>query len=286
MLIIRLSGGIGNQLFQYAFGRNLSLKIGLPLRFDTRSFDLENLRALQINKFSIEFEAAHYSDLACFGLVPSKWFSLQRLFKNSGIIFKESEFELHSHILKKGQPVYYDGYWQSEKYFKENEAIIRSELKLRQPIAECRRALEQDILSSNAVSLHVRRGDYVERPEIQAIHGNCERDWYDKALTLLKDQVENLKIFIFTDDIEWVRSNMTFDVETVYVPKHDDGNDHEDLILMSKCDHHIIANSSFSWWGAWLNSSTSKLVIAPDRWFKSADKSTLDLIPESWIRLV
>jgi hypothetical protein len=187
--------------------------------------------------------------------------------------------------LKQRRPAYYEGYWQSEKYFKENAAIIRSELKLRQPLAECRRALEQEILSSNAVSLHVRRGDYVERPEIQAIHGNCEIEWYEKALNLLKERVENLKLFIFTDDIEWVRSNMTFDVGTVYVPKYDDGNDHEDLILMSKCKHHIIANSSFSWWGAWLNGSTSKLVIAPDRWFKSAEKCTIDLIPESWIRL-
>jgi hypothetical protein len=140
------------------------------------------------------------------------------------------------------------------------------------------------IEESESVSIHVRRGDYVNNPKVNEYHGSLQSDYYLKAIEVINNKVSDSKFYIFSDDIEWVRDNMFGDLNAVFVKTT---SDEEDMYLMSKCKHNIIANSSFSWWGAYLNSNESKLVVAPVQWFKNAEmnEKTLDLVPTNWYRV-
>jgi hypothetical protein len=177
------------------------------------------------------------------------------------------------------------GYWQSPKYFASIEPEIRTELKLREPLAGENLAVVNKIDTSLAVSVHVRRGDYVTSVTTNQYHGTCGPEYYLAAEALLRQRLGEPTLFIFSDDPDWAAHNLRFESPTVIVRHNGPKRDYEDLRLMTLCKHHVIANSTFGWWGAWLCANPDKIVVAPRNWFRDASHSTADLIPEDWIRV-
>jgi hypothetical protein len=172
----------------------------------------------------------------------------------------------------------------SEKYFIDAEKQIRKDFVFKLPMQNENIGLAKKISQVNAISLHVRRGDYASNPQNIATHGLCSIDYYQAAIKHMVEQVKNPYFFVFSDDSAWVTSNLKIDFLHQYVDHNHGKESYNDMHLMSLCKHNIIANSSFSWWGAWLNQNAEKIVFAPKQWFsKSTD--TIDLIPSNWIRI-
>ncbi|MFH0972649.1 MAG: alpha-1,2-fucosyltransferase, partial [Patescibacteria group bacterium] len=185
-------------------------------------------------------------------------------------------------ILKLKDDIFLDGYWQTEKYFKDIEDIIRSEFTLKTEYSNLNPELIAKISSCNSVSMHIRRGDYITNQNTNEFHGICFLDYYKKAINLIAEKFPNPTIFIFSDDLKWCKENIKIKYPIVFVK----GNkNYEDLIMMSKCSHNIIANSSFSWWGAWLNNNPNKIVIAPQKWLNNPNINYSDIIPSTWIKI-
>jgi hypothetical protein len=180
---------------------------------------------------------------------------------------------------------YIDGYWQSEKYFKRIEPTVRKEFTLITSPSTKNQKIIDKIKSCESVSLHIRRGDYVTDPKTNTLYGTCPPEYYEKAIQLMKDKVKHPVYFVFSDDPEWIRSNMVTGYPQHVVDINGPDDAHEDLRLMSCCKHHIIANSSFSWWGAWLSNNPKKVVVAPKKWFNNYHKDEQDVVPENWVRV-
>lgn len=289
MIVMRLKGGLGNQLFQYALGRYLSYSKNTTLSLDTSSYHIDRLRVYRLDCFEI---AASASDRLPFFATDGrlKHFNtilqtLKGLFSKPFQIIKERAFTFDASVLECSDQAYLDGFWQSEQYFAPIADLIRHDLRLKNPLPSALQALADQIQATNAIAVHVRRGDYVSNPITTAYHGVCSVQWYADAAKLMLQRVDNPTFFVFSDDYAWVRENIAFDAPTVFIPPSPDGQECNDLYVMSLCQHHIIANSSFSWWGAWLNANPNKIVIAPQQWFAAGKHDTKDLIPPSWIRL-
>lgn len=289
MIIVRLKGGLGNQLFQYAIGRHLATTKDTSLVLDTSSYKTDTLREYSLSGFNI---SGHPSDKLFFFATDGRVRLLNRaiqavrkLFSKPFQIVSEKSFSFDPSVLNCSDHSYLDGFWQSENYFLPIENTIREDLKLKTPVEGPLKKIAEHICSSNSVSIHVRRGDYVSNPTTTAFHGFCDSDWYIKATNWLEKKVGNPTYFVFSDDYEWAKSNLNFQAETVFIPPSPKGQEHNDMYVMSLCKHNIIANSSFSWWGAWLNDNPSKIVIAPKEWFAASHINTSDLIPTSWHRM-
>ena len=273
MIIVKLIGGLGNQMFQYALGRHLAYKHKTSLQLDISEF--ENYK---LHKYSLKFFNIHGDDSEKF----------KKGFKKKIIAFFNSKKEPHFHfspkILNSPDNVYLDGYWQSEKYFKDIEPIVRQEFTLKDKFNAMDDKALTAIGTSESVSLHIRRADYVTREKTNQVHGVCSLEYYHEAIAKIVATVKNPYFFIFSDDMPWAKDNLQLNFPVSYIDHGPDKN-YEDLILMSRCKHNIIANSSFSWWGAWLNTNPFKIVIAPKKWFNDQSKNTKDLIPDGWIIL-
>lgn len=293
MVIVRIIGGLGNQLFQYAAGRSLAYKLNTTLKLDLTSFKHYKLRSYRLSNFSFQAKLARPVEIAAIDpdragrLATSSGKLLRRLnptrrrcvFRETALgRFKQELFEVTGDI-------YLDGYWQSEKYFTEIEDVIRREFEVKWPFDGRNRELAEQITNSNSVSLHVRRGDYLTNPQINRLHGLCGIDYYQMCVNELVSKAPNPHFFVFSDDPEWSRDNLRLSYPTTFVTHNGEDRDFEDLRLMSLCRHHIIANSTFSWWGAWLSRNPSKLVFAPRRWFTDSQLDATDLIPDDWIRI-
>ena len=254
MIIAKIQGGLGNQLFQWAYSRNLSKnnETFLDISLYTNN---EEKREFGLDKFSNINYSINTHSLYNSVLVHD-------YFRYTNVTF----YATHLYYL--------NGYWQSEKYFKESEDIIRKDLE---PSDEQFLKLNATpFINDNVVSMHIRRTDYTTS---NGYHPVQTVEYYKKALEIIG---EYDKLFIFSDDIEWCRNNLKFD-NMIFI----EGNtDIEDLYLISLCKHNIIANSSFSWWGAWLNKNPNKKVIAPSKWFGDmANLNESDIVPEGWIRI-
>jgi hypothetical protein len=181
--------------------------------------------------------------------------------------------------------MYLNGYWQSEKYFKSAEDKLRSELCLFDKPDEANQKILDEIVQCPAVSLHIRRGDYITNPSAALVHGVCSLDYYHSAIRHITAHVENPYFFVFSDDPQWVKDNLKIGYPVQFVEANGPDRGAEDMRLMKSCRHHIIANSSFSWWAAWLNDRLDKIVVAPRIWFLDTKIDTKDLIPEQWHRI-
>lgn len=291
MVIINLIGGLGNQLFQYAAASSLAKRSGRKLVLDISEFDMYQLHQLGLKHFNVLFDIA---DTKLMNNIKSgaQKSLIERALNKAGIYFSafryyyEPFFPVDHKLLnqKKGS-VYVKGYFQSEKYFTDNIVNIREELKIITPPSAANIEVLDKISACNAVSLHVRRGDYVTDPEALRYHGVCDLQYYHHAVAFMAKEVNNPVFFVFSDDITWAKENIKVDYETHFVDINDADTNYEDLRLMSSCKHHIVANSSFSWWGAWLNTNISKKVVAPKKWFATDQNDTRDLLPDSWIKL-
>lgn len=285
VVITALSGGLGNQMFQYAMGRSLAVRRGVPLLLDLRSLATDTLRDYALGGFQVAADIAKPSELpSAPGPIARRLGRLLPRFAPRTSVF-ERAFTFEPSMLDLVPPAYLTGNWQSERYFVDCGDVVRSDFQLARPFTPDRAQLAEAIKARNAVSVHVRRGDYVSNPVANAYHGTCDPDWYASAKRRMDDVVPNAQYVIFSDDPGWARANLTDFTDALFVEPSGDGKDEQDLHLMALCRHHIIANSSFSWWGAWLNPNPDKHVIAPLQWFKGAAHDTRDLIPTEWERL-
>jgi hypothetical protein len=188
-------------------------------------------------------------------------------------------------VLDAPRDTHLDGYWQSEKYFQDIAATIRRDFTLATDLSAQDRAVADAIADVNAVSVHVRRGDYVTDARTRAAHGVCSNEYYLQACDMIIRRQPDPHFFVFSDDLDWCRSHLQLPGAATYVGHNGPDRDYADLYLMSQCRNHIIANSSFSWWGAWLNPRSDKVVIAPCQWFSGLDVDTRDVLPDGWIRI-
>ena len=293
MVVVKLIGGLGNQLFQYAAGRSLAHRLKAKLKLDVSAFQSYKLRTYKLSHYSIKEEFASENEIAGF---ESLEFSRRKHFINvlcgyvaptkKKVIFREPVLmPVRREMFGEVGSFYLDGYWQSEKYFSHINNIIREEFRLKTCLSGRSLRMANEIQGCNSVSMHIRRGDYAYNPKTNTVHGVCEKEYYYRCVEKIASTTPDLRIFIFSDDMGWVVENMRLPCRTTHVAHNGEENDYEDLSLMSMCKHHIIANSSFSWWGAWLSTNPDKIVFAPREWFRDASIHTSDLIPKDWVVL-
>jgi Glycosyl transferase family 11 len=281
MIIVNIFGGLGNQLFQYAAGRQLAEMNHTTLKFDIKNLKKDKQREYSLHHFNIK-------EVFCTSFDKTIIKGRERIKKllnkdKPGAIYTEQSLNFDKKVVELGNNTYLDGYWGNEKYFKSIENIIRREFTIAQPAVGMNEMYIQKIKSTNSVALHVRRGDYVTDKKTNAFHGVCSISYYREAIAYLSAKFSNLFFYIFSDDMPWVRENLEINEFSVDYVEHNRNHAHEDLRLMYSCKHNIIANSSFSWWGAWLNNYPDKIVIAPEKW-NNIPGYNADL-PEKWVRM-
>ena len=295
MIIVKLWGGLGNQMFQYAAARRLALANDAPLKLDLGWFDRiprgDTPREYELHVFNCVQDVASAREVkALRGVDTRRWpKAVKRLLEAAGLLVKrscvrEKHFHFDPEVLGLRGDLYLDGYWQSAKYFADAADAIRRDFTFRDAPDSVNREFAERIRGVEAVSLHVRRGDYVAGGASRH-HVSNSLEYYAKAIAALTARLREPHFFVFSDEPAWVKENLRLDVPLTCVDLNGAGKGYEDLRLMSLCRHHIIANSSFSWWGAWLSDHPEKIVIAPRQWFARDDKNTADLIPEGWLQL-
>lgn len=278
-----ISGGLGNQLFQYAAGRALSLRRDVDLYLDISSFTVSgNLRSYMLNHYLIKA-----SNLKKKNWLYQKVVDILRSkfgISTEGKVYAEKLNTFDPHVLELGDGAYLLGHWQSQKYFSDYTATIKEDLTLQTPLSQGSLVILRQIKKYTSVAVHVRRGDYVTNPVAQQVLGTQTPSYYESAAKYIKRKLKNVHFYVFSDDPIWASQNiLTGHKSTTYLPTSQEP--YEDLELMRACDHFIIANSSFSWWGASLGSKHGSIVIAPKKWFASKKYSAKDLIPKHWIQI-
>ncbi len=289
-VIVRLVGGLGNQLFQYATARAVALRNDAELLIDASWFSSSLDRSYALTPFCInarvlESVPAH---------TVSKGF-LQRAIQRYGFrlgvhkfgkpVFTEKSFYFDPTVTKLCAPIYLDGYFQSEKYFSDFKQVILDDLQLRNPPRTETQIMLDRIKETDSIGVHIRRGDYITNPNANAYHGVCSMDYYRRGLEVVAKNLFRPHCFVFSDDPVWVHKNLKFDLPFTLIDIHGLDEAHEDLRLMSACHSYVIANSSLSWWGAWLGHRKGKQVVAPEKWFLKGNINTNDLLPNAWVKV-
>jgi hypothetical protein len=292
VILIKLQGGLGNQMFQYAFGLAISNKLNTPLYLDLSFFKQNHgltPRKYELDLFNNSINIAGDKLVSRF-LHPG---FVQKVFKKMGInnstIYRENSLRFSDAVFEVKPPAYFEGFFQSEQYFSVVGQLIRKNFTFKSSLNKKSQIIADELThQANTVSIHIRRGDYVSSTAANHLHGVCSVNYYQNAIALIKDKIKDPVFYFFSDDPEWVAQHLLPVVANATLVQHNhDADSWQDLALMSKCKHHIIANSSFSWWGAWLNPSKEKIVIAPATWFstKTDYLDPQDLIPKSWIQI-
>lgn len=286
MIVVFLQGGLGNQLFQYAFGRFLALTNSTELFLDTQWFvntpPGDTVRDLDICNYAINAHIADQRQRNEWRFCRSRFSKILTLTGSLHVI-RDPGRVLHHHLIAKDDSYLY-GFWQSEKYFKSIRNILIQEFKPHAVLPNSLVSLSNEIMTSQSVSLHIRRGDYVTSSAASAFHGTCPISYYLDAIEYISRHILNPVFYVFTDDVAWAKKNLVAHYPVCYVADYARSTSWHDLWLLSLCRCHIIANSSFSWWGAWLSAQSDKIVVAPRHWF-AARALPPDLLPASWIKL-
>jgi hypothetical protein len=280
-------------MFQYAVARKLAHDHNTSVYLDLVSYEnqaaCDTARGYELNCFNLKANLLPSSrrPIESEEIYNNKYGRLLRikhlLQKKNLNIYHEPHHQYDNTVANLDDNSYLIGYWQSEKYFSDIRNILLKDFSFTKPATGKNATLLKDILASESISLHVRRGDYVSNAATNKFHGTKDNDYYHKALSIITSKTKNPIIFVFSDDPKWCKQNLKFDQKTIYV----DGNVNgfEDMRLMMNCKHNIIANSSFSWWAAWLNQNPNKIVVAPLVWFNDSSINTKDVIPKTWIKI-
>jgi hypothetical protein len=275
-------------MFQYAAGKAVAVEHGCELFVDLRDLSTAwTSRRYGLQRaFQVTAAPAPNDHIRRVLGWRTPWRNALRRLARLGLAGRgavlEPQFAYWPGIRLAQPPCYLAGYWQSERYFLDALPQVRAELVFREELVGHNADVRRRILSSTAVSVHVRRGDYVSNPKIKAFHGVCSAEYYQRAIALIQAKVRGTSFFVFSDDLDWARANLPLPQDTHYVEGNSGADGHRDMHLMSLCRHHIIANSTFSWWGAWLGSATDKIVVAPRAWFADSAEDTSTLFPEGW----
>jgi len=296
MIVVKLMGGLGNQMFQYAFAKNLAvknrtfLKVDLTFLLDRTPRENFVFRDYDLDIFNLKVEESTSDEVNKFFMQPKSLLEkvIYKIQFQSKVLIREKKFYFESNNFSSAKNCYLDGYWQSEKYFKENEEIIRKDFSFKFSFSEKEQELNKEILLKNAVCINFRRTDFVNQEKSAETHGATELEYYEKAIDLLITKVSNPHFYIFSDDIQWCMENIKISYPITFVGHEFKGTKFSSYLqLMKNCKHFIIPNSTFAWWAAWLCEDKNKIVITPKKWFKdiSLQEQTEDIIPEKWIKL-
>ncbi|MEG9320819.1 alpha-1,2-fucosyltransferase [Fusobacterium varium] len=281
MKIVKIKGGLGNQMFQYSLYKklkNIENKTYGDLSYFNKNnyYELERIFNIEINpNYNLVLKKIFENDNLFFKLFRKflKSILVKNVIQQNDVEFKENIFNYN----------YFVGYWQSEKFFQDIKEEIYLEFKF-PPITEDKNLyIKNEIEKVESISIHVRRGDYIGN---KVLDGLAPLEYYERALRYIKVKIKNPVFFIFSDDIEWCKENLKINFPTYYINWNKGEESFRDMQLMSLCKHNIIPNSSFSWWGAWLNNNPNKIVIAPEIWFrKETGYKYKDIVPETWIKI-
>jgi hypothetical protein len=285
---------MGNQMFQYSCGRALAIRYNTDLCLDISNLvkngpNGHTSRSFELEVFDLDSSVADSKMIRA--LKPF----IYRLINVASLIIRSKGIQTDRYFVEHGsgynsainnisRDCYLSGYWQSQKYFIEIEDIIRNDFKFRKNIEGRNSLWLEKIRNSNSISLHIRRSDYVNNM-FHDIHGTCSLNYYNEAIQYIINSVQYPYFFIFSDDVEWARNNLKIEHPCEFIFGNTGKSSFIDMRLMSMCKHNIIANSSFSWWGAWLNPNPDKIIVAPKKWLIDSSVNTKDLIPFNWIRI-
>ena len=294
MILLHIQGGLGNQLFQYAAARHLCKRLHTKLYIDIsplqndlygRSYRLNhfNVKVLPANNMNMQIWNRFNGTSLLSHITTKVATNLPKSMRYISV--REQQFHFDDSFFHLRGNVSLQGYYQSLRYFEPIEILIRDELTLKEEPTLQSRQIAAEMQESNSISLHVRRADYITDPGASKVFAIQTVEYYQQAIMEMRAQIKEPHFFIFSDDMEWCRQNLFLEKNAIYVDHNGVDRDYEDIWLMGQCKHHIIANSSFSWWGAWLGNNPEKRVIAPKRWFIDSAHNDKDLIPSNWIRL-
>lgn len=298
MIIIKIKGGLGNQMFQYAVGRSIEKRKDFSVFYDLsfyhqhgndnlslRGSGADTPRNFGLQHFHTSIREASPEEVERLNPIYKKLFE-----KIKNKFSKQNWYSVNQHVLHPADNTYLEGWWQSEGYFKDIADTIRKDFTLAKPLGVAAQAIYMSIkdfrLPGTApVSLHIRRGDFITNPYANKHNVILDVEHYKRALQeLARRERKQLHVYVFSDDIEWAKANLQTD-HTMHFVSCPEIEDYEEMMLMASCDHHIIANSTFSWWGAWLNPSKTKIVIAPKQWFQDPAINIAGLMPSDWIKI-
>jgi hypothetical protein len=289
MIITRIHGGLGNQLFQYATGWALARRLGVEHKLDLGTFVHERDRDFGLAALGLQFEAATREEIRAVAPQWGPWW------KNKYILWshrltpfarrrwvKEETFDFDARLFQVRDPAYLDGWWQSDKYFAAIAAEIRAQFVPRAAPTPQAAAKAAALTGRTTVAVHVRRGDYVAKDDAARFHGCCPPVYYDQACDRLSRELPDAVFCIFSDDPAWARANLKLPAQAEFISSSGPHATMEDFFLLTQCRHFIIANSTFSWWPAWLADAPGQRVIAPRRWFLGFDVNPADRFPPDW----
>ena len=286
MVCMEIKGGLGNQMYQYALGRYLSLKNNSSLVYEMSYFDGKEARVFALDKFTTVGKPTNKWWVKLYNRLPRG----RRIFGKLIPLITERGSWFHPEVKNMTQKdVYLSGYWSSPKYFSEIKDVLQQDFTCQVPLSENTRTWKKQIVEDKlpTVSLHIRRGDYLQTAINRQIYKVMPLAYYQHCLHELAKKYGELSVYVFSNDLEWVRENMDFGNNLVhYVTGNDEDHGYEDMILMWECEHHIIANSTFSWWGAYLSTGVGQ-TFCPKEWFniKGDAYDVRDLYPDDWIRV-
>ncbi|WP_291066231.1 MULTISPECIES: alpha-1,2-fucosyltransferase [unclassified Empedobacter] len=289
MVIVNIIGGLGNQLFQYAFGKYLEKKMKYNVKFEVHTNRVGanfTSRDLDISKLNVQFPIASQADIKKYKFWDKGvlWRIERKLAQKNFLFSKRYIVQENAHSILKHTPdnAYYDGYWQCYEYVDAVKEELLNEFSLPEDFTVKHSEILDKFANNDSVAIHIRRGDYIKIKVNAELFEVCDMSYYNLAMKSIKDRFPNAVFYIFTQDTEWAKENFIGE-EFHFV----EGNSAiDDMLLMSFCKHNIIANSTFSWWSAWLNRNPNKLIISPLKWYKGKmNIQTINLIPTKWIRI-
>jgi len=305
MIVVELKGGLGNQMFQYAIARILAHKHNTKLIIDISAYAYPDgydpasidVRLYELDVFDIHGQTTtEKPDKKLVKIRKEQklrkaaylcFCKLANLFSNSfmPMIYERKNVGFDASLLDLPNNIFLRGYFPSFKYFDNNRDIIKKDFSFVDPPDDANQKMIDKITSVNSVSIHIRRGDYITNRRITDKFGLCSLSYYKKAMDYISQKIDDSHFFVFSNDPQWVEDNIKTSRPTTYITHNKGQKGFEDLRLISRCKHNVIANSSFSWWGAWLNSNTKKIVIAPSPVFDKLLIDDDDFIPEDWVRI-
>lgn len=288
MIVSNVLGGLGNQMFQYAIAHALAEKHKADFYLDISGFEAYPLRRFELDTVFGINNVASKDQVNSLRNRPVSLFrrALAKLSgQKTGPCYQEPGFPYDEIVMQRPLPIYVDGYWQSERYFIEAQDSLRACFSFKSPLSNNNKRYADKILACESVSLHIRRGDYLTDAKTNSVHGLLPLDYYSRAVSHILAKSSQSHFFVFSDDIQWAKENLSFIANVTFIDNIDNAPDWQEMCLMSYCNNNIIANSSFSWWGAWLNANKGKTVVAPVKWFNDESIDVRDLIPQAWTRL-
>lgn len=289
MIIVKLMGGLGNQMFQHAFGRVLETNLQEKVLYD-RSWFYQNFagttpRELELNAFDLSLPYIKYKKPVFSGKIGRLIKILKQAINLEPKYIKVNEETFVLDQIKDKNHYYFEGYWQNPQYFEGIRETILKDFSFPELKNPEDANLHDQIATCESVAVHIRRGDYINNPATNQYHGTCSIEYYKNASEHIVSRIPNAKLFLFTDDPDFVKNNFGF-LSNATVVSNSIRSDIDELNLMHLCKNFIIANSSFSWWGAWLSQNPEKIVIAPQKWFNNVEaEKNCKIVPENWVRI-